>query len=640
LVVGRQEVQMSRFGIVLFALTMPALMPAAALSRPKRVASPAPTTCKDRKECEKACARDDASACFALGERLLVKESALEAADPGAAGGFFLAACEHGHAEACLELARLRAYGLGGPIDAEASAAATREACNRGLEPACGVVAENSFFAFGQRRDSGLAHLLARRSEAASKKACAGGDGLLCALLADLSDAGLVAGGPAAVRAFREEARHLLEPRCERDDAIACLWLGGTEPPGSTRSTAALRRSCELGVARACSAVGWALFSGHGVAQDGAQAMAHWKTGCEASDPRACDVLCSRLTYGDGVEKDEAAARPYCERAIPELRRGCDLGSGVECAVLARHYQKGLAVRADLDRATALFTASVDPLRSACEGHDALACSYLAYLYDKGLGVPKDLAARLQIERNQCDSGDGASCFAYAERLRSGDQVERSRERAKFYDNQACAFGHRPGCAAAAASQTIAQKTPSPPLGCMPGQTAEEGSPNHCCYARQVWSDKDQRCVGEPACPEGMSARDGTCRQDPEADDAEPEPKPAPKAAPARQEQPSQPPAAEKAIAAPEVARVEEAPAPKPDCSSCAGTCANLTARCQTNMGACYEAAACLCRCERDRGGCGLSISSLDQCIADNGAQVTRLSAQSQTEHNDRAQAH
>jgi TPR repeat protein len=620
---------MSRYVIVLLVLTMPV----AALSRPKRVAPSPQAQCKDRKDCEKACARDDSSACFTLGEKLLVKESSLEAPDPGAAAGFLLAACEKGRADACLELGRLRAYGLGGPIDAEASAAATREACDRGLEPACGVVGENSFFAFGQRRDVGLAHLLARRSEAAAKKACAAGDGLLCALLADLTDAGLIAGGPAAVHGFRDQTRRLLEPRCERDDAIACLWLAGVEPPASARATAALRRSCELGVSRACTAVGWAFFSGRGVSQDGAQALAHWKTGCEANDARACDVLCSRLMYGDGLAKDEAAARPYCERALPELRRDCDLGAGVECALLARHYQKGLAVRADQDRATTLFAASVEPLRSACDGHEVLACSYLSFLYEKGLGVPKDLAARLQIERNQCDSGDGASCFAYAERLRSGDQVERSRERAKFYDNQACELGHRPACAAAAASQTIAQKRPSPAVGCGPDQTAEEGSPNHCCFKRQVWSDKDQRCLGEPACPDGMIAREGTCREDPEADEPDPDSKPAPKAT-ERAEPEHLASATDKSVAeATQQPHAEQRPTPKPDCASCAGTCSNLTARCQTSMAACYEAAACLCRCERERGGCGLSISSLDQCIVDNGAQATRVSAESQPDH-------
>jgi TPR repeat protein len=608
---------MSRYWLVLLVLAMPA----AALSRPKHTPpSASSSSCADRKECQKACARDDANACFMLGEKLLVREGALEAPDPGAASGVFLSACEKGHARACLELGRLRAYGLGGPIDTEAAAAATREACDRGLEPACAAVAENALFAFGQRRDAGLAHALAKRSDAATRKACAEGDGLACALLADLADAGLIAGGPAAVHAFRDQTRRLLEPRCERDDGVACLWLSGAEPAGSPKAAAALRRGCDLGVSRACSGTGWAFLSGRGVTQDTAQAIAHWKTGCEGNDVWACDVLCSRYTAGDGVPKDEAAARAYCDRAIPQLTRTCDLGSGVGCVVLARHYKRGLTVRANQERATALFTASIEPLRSACQGHEALACSYLAFLYEQGLGVPKDLAARLQVERTECDSGDGASCFAYAERLRSGDLVERSRERAKFYDNEACELGNRAGCAAAAASPTIAQRNPTPPVSCPFGQTAEEGSPDHCCFSRQVWSDREQRCLGDPSCPEGMTPQNGTCRGEPAPQQATAEDDPQPTQAPTRPAPPAE------TIPA---AHVEQ---PPPDCSSCPTTCASLTARCQTNMGACYESAACLCRCQREHNGCGMSLPALDQCIAENTAQSSRLSQSERSE--------
>jgi TPR repeat protein len=622
---------MSRYGLVLFVFATPLATPAAALSRPKH---PPASICADRKDCQKACARDDSNACFSLGEKLLARESALEASDPAAASGVFLSACEKGHGRACLELGRLRAYGLGGPIDTEAAAAATREACDRGFEPACAAVAENAFFAFGQRRDTGLAHALAKRADVATRKACAEGDGLVCALLADLADAGLIGGGPAAVHAFRDQTRRLLEPRCERDDGVACLWLSGAEPAASPKATAALRRGCELGVSRACSGAGWALMSGRGIAQDTNQAITHWKAGCEGNDVWACDVLCSRYSAGEGVPKDEPAARAYCEHVIPQLTRACDLGSGVGCVVLARHYRRGLTVRANQDRAAALFAASIEPLRSACQGHEALACSYLAFLYEQGLGVPKDLAARLGAERTECDSGDGASCFTYAERLRSGDLVERSRERAKFYDNEACELGHRAGCAAAAASPTIAQRSPTPPVSCPFGQTAEEGSPNHCCFSRQVWSDKEQRCVGDPSCPDGMTPRDGTCRgepapqlatqdDDPPANQAPSTPAPANRSAPT-----------EAVAATIQPAHLEQ---PATDCSSCANACASLTARCQTSMSACYESAACLCRCQRDHNGCGLSTSSLDQCIAENTAQSTRLTQlQSQSERSER----
>jgi TPR repeat protein len=613
---------MSRFGLVLLVVPLVSALPLAASSRPRR-ATPA-SACAEREPCQKACAAGDLDACFALGQQLLVKGNGSAARDPIAASGVFVTACEKGHAGACVELARLRTQGLGGPIDLEAAAAAAREACNRRLEPACAIVALNALFATGQRRDAGLAHTLAKQSEAATRKGCASNDGMLCALLADLADAGLVAGGPAAARSFYDRAQKLLEPRCSRDDGIACLWLSKGE---SQAATAAVRRACELGVTRACSGLGGRLLYGLGVERDATQAIASWKTACAGNDRWACNALCARYGSGQGTTRDAAVARPFCERAMALYTRSCDLGSGEGCATLARFYQDGVSVPVDQARAAALTTSSIEPLRSECAGHRSSSCAFLIGFYGHGPGVPKDLGAMLEAERLGCASGAASACLLYADRLRAGDLVERSNERAKFYDEQACELGNAAGCTAAAASPTIAQKQPSPPVACPPDQRAEEDSPNHCCFARQAWSDKERRCAGDPLCPEGMVPEKGTCRGEPEPREAESAP-PAPEVTPAvaKVAEPLRP------------ARLEQPAPPAPpanDCSGCAAACATVTARCQTSMPACYEATACLCACQRDRGGCGMSLASLDQCVADNAAQATRLSLGNQNEQSD-----
>jgi hypothetical protein len=317
------------------------------------------------------------------------------------------------------------------------------------------------------------------------------------------------------------------------------------------------------------------------------------------------------------VTKDASAARPFCDRAISLYTRSCDLGSGEGCATLAHFYEQGVAVPVDQARATALYSSSVEPLRSECAGHHSSSCAFLSGLYGHGPGVPKDLAAMLEAERMGCASGAASTCLLYAERLRTGDLVERSNERAKFYDEQACELGNTAGCTTAAASATIAQKQPTPPVSCPPDERADEDSPNHCCFPRQVWSDKERRCLGDPLCPEGMLREEGTCRGDPEPRESE--------AAPATTVQKVTEPVREARVEQP-AASASANVAPSSDCSGCAGECASMTARCQTSMPACYEAAACLCRCQRDRGGCGMSLASLDQCVADNGARVTRLS--------------
>ena len=607
----------SHWGLALIILTLP-VVASASRTGPPRIRR-GPSACNDRDACRKACSSGDAEACFALGEQLLVKANG-GGRDPNAASAVFVSACEKGHAEACLELGRLRAQGLGGPLDLEAAAAASREACNRGLEPACAIVALNALFASGQRRDPGLAHTLAKQAEAATRKACANKDGMVCALLAELADAGLIAGGSAASHAFYDQARKLLEPRCSRDDGIACLWLGKGD---SQAATAALRRACDLGVARGCSGLGGKLLYGVGVDRDGPQAIASWKTACAANDRWACHALCTQLWSGQGGRRDEAAARPFCERAVSLYTRACDLGSGEGCATLALFYQDGVSVPVDRGRATALSAASVEPLRSECAGHRSSSCAFLMRLYSQGTGAPNDLAAMLEAERLGCAAGAAPACLLHAERLRAGDLVERSNERAKFYDEQACDLGNTAGCTSASLSSTIAQKQPSPPVSCPPDQRAEEDSPNHCCFAHQAWSDKERRCLGDPLCPDGTALKNGTCAPEPQEEQAVAPP--APEAVPAieKVEQPAPPaPAASPA-----------AFKPANDCSSCASECGALTARCQSSMPACYEATACLCRCQRNQGGCGIPIPSLDQCISDNTAQSSRLS---QSEHGER----
>lgn len=47
--------------------------------------------------------------------------------------------------------------------------------------------------------------------------------------------------------------------------------------------------------------------------------------------------------------------------------------------------------------------------------------------------------------------------------------------------------------------------------GCDPGQAAGPETAGHCCWSGQVWSKLQNRCVGMPACPGGMSPQGDTC---------------------------------------------------------------------------------------------------------------------------------
>lgn len=72
---------------------------------------------------------------------------------------------------------------------------------------------------------------------------------------------------------------------------------------------------------------------------------------------------------------------------------------------------------------------------------------------------------------------------------------------------------------------------------------------------------------------------------------------------------------------------VAPAPAPEPPrhainreaCEACAGTCAELTAKCnQGSIPDCYRAGACMCRCRLTAGGCGVDEAQLQRCITTN----------------------
>jgi TPR repeat protein len=420
-------------------------------------------------------------------------------------------ACEKDHqAAACLELGRMRGFGIGGRVDWEGGESATQMACDQGLAPACAAVAVDAFFGTGRPRDPQLARRLAQRTESAIRDGCAHEDGTSCMLASHLADMGLIDGGQTAARAFREQTRRLLKPRCESGDAFACLWISVGKSQSSPAAKEALQRGCELGSAVACGALGGSFLFGLGVPQDPAKAITYLKTGCDAGDRWGCHALCEQLTSGRSVPKDEAAARPACEQAFSLFTRSCAHGYGEDCHKLASYYKDGVGVAVDEDKARELEVTAVEPLRAACEAHNALSCWSLAGMYARGVGVPQDLAVALELERTG-DSSSAISCLLYAYRLRSGRRVERSTARAKAYLQRACDMEHPAACVELIGMLAPAENDPRPPVSCPSGKNAAVDSPHHCCFPRQVWSDEDGRCVGEPACPAGLRVEDETC---------------------------------------------------------------------------------------------------------------------------------
>ncbi|MDX2086810.1 MAG: serine/threonine-protein kinase [Kofleriaceae bacterium] len=74
-----------------------------------------------------------------------------------------------------------------------------------------------------------------------------------------------------------------------------------------------------------------------------------------------------------------------------------------------------------------------------------------------------------------------------------------------------------PAAPVAAAQPPPAPPPPLPPAPvatpatCPAGQVVSDDTRGHCCWPGQAWSSANERCVGAPACPEGMVAKNEAC---------------------------------------------------------------------------------------------------------------------------------
>ncbi|MEZ4269623.1 MAG: hypothetical protein R3F39_24960 [Myxococcota bacterium] len=284
-------------------------------------------------------------------------------ADPKKAAAEWMATCEAGDGDACMDTVRAV---LGGGMDS----ASLRKA-EALLAKRCAASASME-----ERRDCSLYGQLPslRRTRAR----CAGGLDAACAdagemlLSAEARDDALVLLEPAcgrsdwrscelAVRAARDrkppvpalQARAMameqrLEAACDADDALACRYLGQTLTPfyesserkerGQAlrkRSDAMLEKACTDGSVAACSVWGQALYHGWSIPKDPERASTVLDKACQDGAAEACDLL----GYVRGLPADEEGRSGDDIRAARQARwsltaRGCVLGYEESCRVI------------------------------------------------------------------------------------------------------------------------------------------------------------------------------------------------------------------------------------------------------------------------------------------------------------------
>lgn len=124
-----------------------------------------------------------------------------------------------------------------------------------------------------------------------------------------------------------ERMERFIRQGCELGNVISCGDLGGRlliSGRNLARGLQLVTEGCEAGYGRACTNLGWALYSGIGVASDPARAAGYYRIGCDKGSAPGCRNLGLMYAVGDGVATDTALADRLFQRA-------CQLGARDVC---------------------------------------------------------------------------------------------------------------------------------------------------------------------------------------------------------------------------------------------------------------------------------------------------------------------
>jgi TPR repeat protein len=142
--------------------------------------------------------------------------------------------------------------------------------------------------------------------------------------------------------------------QCHAGHAGSCAYYasGLMEADKLAEAAPYFEKACSAGIPLACHNLGFAIWSGAGMAKDDARAMKIFTEVCDGGTAVGCAGVALMHHDGSGVPKDFAKALQYYEMAC----RGGDQEYG--CPLLGRMYQNGEGVAVDVDKARALYQAA------------------------------------------------------------------------------------------------------------------------------------------------------------------------------------------------------------------------------------------------------------------------------------------
>ena len=477
---------------------------------------------------ERGCALTSPVACDAAGAAY--RAGAGAPADPKKAIERFEQACtgtaDELFAAACRSWAMMAYFGEAGAKDAKVALAAFTRACKYGEPDTCGflgtlvtetggtlepvlAVIEQSCKDGHEQACIALGNQLAASPRETDRRKAFDVFVASCGRKSDdgcLRQADLLADGWGITKDVAK-AEELYRSRCDAGRAAACFGMARVYER-QQHLDEALRmsaRACDGGWADACSSVGFAYYTAHGVRWDVAKSATYFIKACDLGSSVGCANSGDTYRYGAGAALDHKKAFAYYEKA-------CRPGDPTGCAGVGHYLATGEGgTKVDKRRAQ-------QALRSACENEAYVipeACQSLADLLDEqhagtpaelarlrttsfsraqelakdnpyymfvlgsyfadGMATVRDPVAALAWFSKSCDGFDPLGCIAAGKALRATRKAADG-ERARVYYERACAAGVEDGCAAIA-KPAIAPHATEKSHGCgCAGEIAPGGS--------------------------------------------------------------------------------------------------------------------------------------------------------------------
>lgn len=232
------------------------------------------------------------------------------------------------------------------------------------------------------------------------------------------------------------------EPACGRGDMNACEIAGIGYLQGVAvhqdlgRARIMLERSCEAGLAVACSNYAKMAQDNQGVTMTAERVLSLLRMGCDQGDTNACARVGKLLLDGN-----PNPTQAQLQEAARRYEVACDAGEADACFALGVAAKTGSFGKRDLVKASRLLT-------DACHHDDAAACHELAELQSAPNTALTDPVKALKSYNKACSLRVAEACAKLGDVHARGIGVTKNASKAGTLYHAACELDHAQSCLA------------------------------------------------------------------------------------------------------------------------------------------------------------------------------------------------